>query len=275
MPYKKRPVPNFVTFFAGIAIGSWSLMPSLSALYNGNPSFPMMPEEALFFPKDSGITLKAGYEWDDVFNQRLTLKKNQDYLNRKVRQYHTTSQFGTVTLGFNDRVEFYGAMGAMTARSQFHPYSSGTIKYHTDSSFAWDIGGRAILAYWGDTQLGVDAKHIQFNPTIKSMTLQHHSLHPHKVSYQYRQWQIGLGASHRFGLVVPYLGVNYSHVHLKFHNLKTLGGVFPDSHVTMKNRFPFGLFMGCGFSLVRALDLNAELRLIDETAVTISGDIRF
>ncbi len=247
----------------------------MEALYNGNPSFPMMPEEGLFFKKDTWITIKMGYEWDDVFDRNLKVCGHRPHLKREIKNYAAIGNFGGITLGCNDRVEVYGMFGAEEANVDYEPYSGLQLKFRTDQCLAWTVGGRAILAYWGDVQLGIDAKYFEFNPHIHSLKLNGCAINPGGALYNYREWQIGLGVSYRVSLVIPYVGLKYSDVAAKFHQLKTLSWVFPEKHLTMKNKCPIGIFLGVGLSLDRALNINFEARFYDETAVTASTDIRF
>ncbi len=245
------------------------------ALYNGNPSLPMMPERGLFFSKEAWITLKTGYEWDDLFDRKLILEEHRPHLKRQAKKYEAMGNFGVLTLGCNDRVELYGVLGSVKANLDYHPYSNDRLKIETDCHFAWMVGGRAILAYWGDVQLGVDAKFFQFNPEIDHLKRNGQSLDSKNASYNYQEWQVGFGVSYRIKFFAPYGGLKYSNVRAKFHHLEALGSVFPEGHFTMKNQYPIGIFLGCGFSPERAFNINFEARLFDETAVTLSGDLRY
>lgn len=192
-----------------------------------------------------------------------------------MKEYEAITNFGVFTLGCNDRVEVYGSFGATDAEITQHPFSDVHLKYKTDNRFAWTVGGRAILAYWGDTQFGVDAKYYQFNPQISKLILNGQSINPDGANYHYREWQVGLAVSHRLKWFIPYIGLKYSDVRAKFHHLKAIETVFPKKHFTMKNKYPIGLFLGFGVSPTQAFNINAEVRVFDETAITLSGDIRF
>lgn len=247
----------------------------LVALPNGNPSFPMMPEQGLFFKKDAWLTLKAGYEWEDLFNRKLTVREHRDHLKRRVGLYEAMGNFGVVTLGCNDRVEVYGVLGEEKATIHYHPYSDVRLHFTTQHEFAWTVGGRAILAYWGDIQLGVDAKYFQFNPSIHTLKVNGASINPDGAYYRYGEWQIGLGASYRIQLFTPYIGLKYSDASAKMRHLNAIDALSPQKHLTMENAHPLGLFLGCGFALDRALNINFEARFFDETAITASTDLRF
>jgi hypothetical protein len=245
------------------------------ALYNGNPSFPMMPEEGLIFKSKGWLTLKAGYEWDDLFDRKLKVRSHKEHLKRRVGDYSALGNFGVLTLGFNDRVEAYGVLGAEKAEIHYHPYTDTHLKFKTDYHFAWTVGGRAILAYWGNTQFAIDAKYFQFDPSLHSIKLNGKSLSTSGAHYHYDEWQIGLGVSQRINAFFPYLGLKYSNVQAKFRDLDALRSIFPNERFTLENRHPIGIFLGLGISLERALNFNFEARLYDETAITLSTDLRF
>jgi hypothetical protein len=221
----------------------------MHALYNGNPSFPMMPEEGLFFQKEGWLTVKAGYEWDDLFDRKLTVREHKPHLKRTVKDYEGMGNLGVVTLGCNDRVEVYGGAGAMQAEIRYRPHSDIRLKYETGYRFAWMVGGRALLAYWGSTQLGVDAKYFQFDPQIDRLELNGSSINPQGAYYHYREWQVGIGVSHRMKWFIPYAGLKYADVRSKFRHLNAVSWIFPDKHFTMKNKYPMGVFIGCGVSI--------------------------
>lgn len=229
-----------ISFRTILGLAGGMILP-LHALYNGNPSFPMMPEEGFLF-KNSWFSWKVGYQWDEVWNRRIALKSRKVSFDRKVQTYTMMNHLGVVTWGFCDRVELYGAVGQSHARARYAPYS-----WTMDAHLAWDVGGRAMLAYWGDFQLGVDAKYFQ----------------THDADAHYREWQIGLACSYRKSWWIPYLGIDYSDMRIKREDW------------VFKNRFPIGLLMGFGVGLARGVNVNAELRLVSEMALTLSGDIRF
>ena len=88
-------------------------------------------------------------------------------------------------------------------------------------------------------------------------------------------WQVDADMSYRIDIFTPYIGVKYSNVRSGVGILSTaisnsgLGVNF------FENRSPVGVFIGCSLSSGKHFMLNIEGRLIDEEAVTISGDFRF
>lgn len=253
------------------------LFPCIKAfsLYNGNPSFPMMPENGLFTGKNAWFGIKVGYEWDDVFDRNLRVKNHHDEIRRKVRKYEGIGNFGTLTLGLADRVEVYTTLGAVSARIHQQPLSHVPITYRSDNQFAWSVGGRGILAYWGDLQLGVNAAYFRYSPKVDSLHVKSASIPHSEAGFHYCEWQVGLSVCYRIGLLYPYIGFKYANVRAKFYHLNAIADIIPEKHFTLENKYPIGLLFGCGLAPEKGFAINAEIRLVDETAVTLSGDLRF
>lgn len=247
----------------------------LFSLYNGNPSMPEMPEEGYFISKESWLTIKAGYEGDIVFSREMELTHHHSNVKEHVKSFESWMNSGTLTLGFTDRVELYTALGTTSAKIKQHPHSDQSVEYRTRNHFAWLAGMRAIAAYWGDLQLGLDAKYLQTLPDMHEIKLNGTRVPVSGAHVDYREWQVGLGLSYKWRFFIPYFGVKYSDVRAKFKHLHSLSTIFPKKHFTMKNEDPIGLFVGFGLSAERIFALNLEFRFLDETAGTVSADIRF
>lgn len=246
------------------------------ALYNGNPSFPMMPEEGMFISKDRWLGVKAGYEFDRVYDRKLHKEgRGPEHSRKKVQKYESLSNFGVATLTFNERVEIFSTLGAMSCKISQTPYSNTRVTYHTDTHFAWGVGGRAILAYWGEFQFAVNAAYMQADLGLSSLEVNGKSYPKRHVEMDYREWQIGVGISYRLRWFVPYIGVDYSDFRCRVEHLNALKFLFPKKHVTFKETYATGLFMGFGLSPDRVFNLNLEVRVINENAVSLSADIKF
>ena len=91
----------------------------------------------------------------------------------------------------------------------------------------------------------------------------------------FREWQVGAGVSYRIKWFVPYLGVDYSDFRAKIEHLGALHFILPNNHLTLKDSYPMGLFLGFGLSPEKAVNVNVEARLINENAFSVSADFRF
>jgi Chlamydia major outer membrane protein len=246
------------------------------ALYNGNPSSPMMPESGLFISKEEWFGVKVGYMCDYVFEQSLRVEGRQlKQRQKKSSPYHSLAQFGVMTANFNDRVEVFGSLGALSSEITQHLHSGTKIAYRTSNHFAWGVGGRAILAYWGNVQLGCNASYVGSNPNLSSLKVNSHSSSVKRAELDYNQWQVGIGASYRLRWFIPYVGFDYTNFRMRIENLSAIKFLISDQHITFKDTYPCGAFVGFGLSAHHAISMNVELRLINENAVTVSADFKF
>ena len=247
------------------------------ALYNGNPSFPMMPEEGMFISKEKWFGIKAGYEFDNVYVRKLHMEGDtgMDHSSKKVPKYDSLSNFGVVTLNFNQRVELFTTLGAMSCKLSQTPYPDTRVSYHTHTHFTWGIGGRAILAYWGNLQVSINAAYMQADLPLSSLEVNGKSYPKRHLKMDFREWQVGAGASYRVGWFIPYIGVDYSDYRSRIEDLRVLKFLFPKKHVTFKEKYATGMYMGFGLCPDRVFNLNLEVRVINENAVSVSADLKF
>lgn len=248
----------------------------LLCLYNGNPTFPMMPERGAFISKNAWLGVKGGYEFDDVYDRKLQLVgQGLPDVRKEVQVSDSMSQFGVLTLSFGDRVEIFSTLGTLCLDIMHHPYKNEKVSYKTKSDFAWGVGGRVLLVYWGDVQLGVNASYVASDLSLSSIKVNSQPYSKEGSEVDFREWQVGIGASYRWNWFIPYLGVDYSDYRARFQYLDSLRALFPSRHVTFKDRYPMGIYFGFGLSPERAVNVNFEARLINENAITASADFRF
>lgn len=249
---------------------------SAFALYNGNPALPAMPESGLFISEDFWFGVKTGYEVDYVFYRQLHLKgKGLHGLRKRGKDFTSLSNFGVLTFNFNDRVEIFTTLGTMSAHFSQRPLEDKTVSYHTDSNFAWGVGGRALLAYWGELQATVNAAYVQSDLNLSSLKVNGHSYSTRDAEANFIEWQVGAGISYRVDWFIPYFGVDFSDFRSRFEHLRSISFIFPKKHVTFKESHPIGLFLGFGVSADKGFALNIEGRIINEYAVSASADIKY
>lgn len=246
------------------------------ALYNGNPSLPMMPEAGLLISKNFWLGLKVGYELDWVYDRKLKMENQHlKHFKKHAYRFESLSNFGVLTLNFADRVEFYTTLGEMFCELSHRPFPDTKISYHTDNHFAWGVGGRAILAYWGDLQVSVNAAYLQSMPSLSSLRVNHIFFSTRDTEFDFSQWQVGFGASYRLAWFIPYIGIDYSDFRTRIDHLDAIDEWIPNSHVTFKDTYPIGIFLGVGFSPRWAFNVNVEARFINENALSVSADFKF
>lgn len=248
----------------------------LIALYNGNPSSPMMPEKGAFISSNSWLSVKGEYLFDDLYDWKLqTTGHGASYSKKASRTPLMRSHLGLITLNILSRVELFSTLGTLETSFLQKPSSGGKISYHTDPHFSWGIGGRVILAYWGDIQLSVNASCLSCDTVISSLKLNDVKMARHGATVNVSAWQIGVGASYRFQWFIPYIGVDYADLRVKIRHLKGLSPEFPSHRITFKDLYPIGLYFGFGLSLEKTFSLNMEARCFNQNAVSLSANFRF
>lgn len=239
----------------------------------GNPSSPKLIQEGFFIPCESWISVRSGYEGDFVSDQRLEQKGDG-----RVDCYRQETNSGTFTVTFLERLDFYTILGSSRTRSEWRFDNQGDtqrVELETGYDFLWGIGLRGLLFEWGCASLGLGGRyeHANYDPvwltvngTVESATGTH---------LRWREWQIDLDLSYKIDIFSPYLGVKYSNVQAKAGTFQTIIANGGSGSNAFTNRTPVGVFIGCSLTTGRYFMLNVEGRLVDEEAVTISGDVRF
>ncbi len=240
-----------------------------------NPMDPSIIQEGFFIPCDAPASFRLGYEGDFVIDGML---KQDDEGHGRVDTFQQYTNAATATLNIMDLVDLYGVFGSSRVCADWR-FSMGDtitrIQYETFYHFLWAAGARAILYEWEKICLGIGGRYSYCN--YKSSWLMTNAA-PIAVSgthLHFRQWQIALSLSYNIDLFTPYLGVKYSNEHLHLGDFSvpiSANGTGADHFV---NKTPVGILIGCSISNGRDLMLNVEGRLVDENAVTISGDLRF
>jgi hypothetical protein len=235
------------------------------ALYNGNPSLPMMPERGVWISKDAWVGLKVGALVDWVYDCPL---------EGHGHNYQSLGEWGVLTLNFSDRVELYTTLGTLSC--SWHQSQEGSsISYQTGSDFAWGIGGRALLAYWGELQLSLNAAYEQASSPLSHLNVDGQSYSIAGASIDFNPWQIGAGVSYRCGWLVPYIGVDYLNLTLEAEELRSIAFLIPRERSFFTAPQPWGLFFGFGIAPPVGVNLNLEARILSEYACSASADFKF
>ena len=242
----------------------------------GNTAAPQLIEEGFFISRDSWIDVRIGYEGDFVGNARM---KQYQQGSGRVDTFQQYTNSGTATLNILDRLDLFGSFGSsricadwrFTDESGLEARAQMETLYH----YIWAVGARGILFEWGNVALGLGGRYgyCNYKPsllTINAVPVSTSGSHCH-----WRGWQFDLDVSYKIDLFTPYVGLKYSstEAHIgPFSNSVSISGA-DTNH--FENKTPVGLFLGCSLSTGKYFMLNVEGRLIDEDAVTISGDLRF
>ena len=255
-----------VIFFLVVATG-------LMAAPVGNPSFPKLIEKGFFIPPDVWLNLRFGYEGDFVTDAKL-----EQASNLPVDCYRQETNSGTFTMNILERLDIYTLLGSSRTRADWRfeaPEGTQRIELETGYDFLWGLGARGILFEWKGATLGLGGRyeHASYDPVWLTVNGTVESARGTKL--RWREWQVDLDLSYKIDIFSPYIGVKYSSVRAKAGNFQTTISVNGTGSNQFTNHTPVGVFIGCSLTTGRYFMLNVEGRLVDEEAVTISGDVRF
>ncbi|MDE3045031.1 MAG: hypothetical protein KGJ02_00070 [Verrucomicrobiota bacterium] len=259
-----------------VVLAAWAVVAALGAMPVGDPAFPKIIQQGFFIPKSSSVSVRSGYEGDFVSDARFQ-QYNQGV--GRVDSYQQDTNSGTVTINFLNRLDIYTVLGSSRVVSDWRFTDLAGIVHRVELEtmydFLWGLGARAILYEWGNVCLGVGGRYEQSDYGPVWMTVDGAAKSANGTLLHWSEWQIDLAISYAIDIFTPYLGVTYT-------NAKATLGTFTmaiagddSGNNSFKNRTPVGVCIGCSLSTSKFFMLNVEGRLIDEEAVTISGDFRF
>lgn len=238
-----------------------AFIPAGYALYHGNPALPKYPEEGFFLAKEAKLGVRVGYEGDFVWNRRL---------NREMHKFEILENFATVTVTAWERLDLYASGGSFSAEMR-KQRKLNRLELESHSVGAWKTGARGIIYEYGETFLTAEASYLQSRPQLKEVVLNGTPLERKGARLFYREVGASLGVAHKVDIFIPYIGVEGSYAWAKLSHLDSLA----KRHINAHSRYPAGLFLGCGFSPGTRVIVNVEVRLVDEQAITLSGDLKF
>lgn len=243
---------------------------AVHALYNGNPAEPELIDEGFFLSKENWASIKTGYEGDFVFDRKL---RAYDGASGRIDEFQYLMNQGVLTFNFQDSYELYGSAGSMKSYVTLRPHVDFKQReFDTNDHFTWGVGGKAIVFHWGSSQIGMDAKYQEAIGHVKWNAIDG-ATYTTNAQLQYREWQVSAGVSHHIDIFTPYLTVNYSSVHAKMHKIRH--NILNNPSFKMRSREHWGLAVGCSLSTAKLLDLNFEVQMINEEALTLAGNVKF
>lgn len=249
---------------------------ALCAAPVGNPSAPQLIAEGFLIPCDSWVSVRLGYEGDFVSNASLNQYEEG---SGRVDRFKQDTNAGTATLNIVDRFDIYTVLGSSRSCGDWRFIDAAgdvhQIEVETHYEFLWGVGARAILFEWGAVTLGTGGRYENCCSRPSWLTNNGANVDVNRTKVNWHSWQIDLDVSYRIELLTPYIGAKYSNVKVDLGNFDTSIAANGSGTNHFKNSNPVGVFIGCSLSTGEYFMLNVEGRLIDEEAVTISGDVRF
>lgn len=217
------------------------------------------------------VGFRLGFYGDYVFNRHLKFNENQSGFGANESVVEKTELFtnaGFLALNFCNRVDFFTTLGASRLRLDT-PITTVGMRYHVETSthFSWSVGCRATLWDHGCTSVGLEGQYFQFNPTVERFSITDATSFYLDSPAAYREWQVGLGLSHRVRVLVPYLGVKYARSQFNYTDDADERSYRSDKH--------WGAVIGTTLAICKRASVTAEGRFGDEKALHVNGQIRF
>ncbi len=241
----------------------------------GNPASPQLIQDGFFIPCDSWFSLRMGYEGDFVGDERL---KQTSGGSGRVDNYTQNTNSGTLTFNIVDRLDIYGVFGSSRMEADWRFSSGGSIsraQLQSKYRFLWGVGARGILYEWGCAILGIGGRYSGSQPKPSWMTINGTPISVSGGQVHWSEWQIDLDLAYKIELFTPYVGIKYANVATKLKGFSSSIANNGTGSLHMCSRTPVGVVVGCSLSTGKYFMFNVEGRLIDEEAITVSGDIRF
>ncbi|MDR3623595.1 MAG: hypothetical protein P4L16_00440 [Chlamydiales bacterium] len=258
---------------------------SLHALPVLNPAAPALVKEGVFKCDACDFWgLKLGYRGDFVFNRHYNV-------NGTDVAFALFANEGVIALNMWDRVDIYGFIGSASFNTEAHPQDPnlGTLfDAFTTRSRTRTIGGLGVKAtIWeicwlghGITYIGIDAQYEWMGKTsIDKATIQGINVNTNGVGRSYREGQVSLGVGHKIGTWVPYIAGKWSNARANASGQVGAEGSLTPGTVLNLGKYhassQWGLAVGVSLVDAKRMLVTAEVRLIDETAMSIAADFRF
>lgn len=234
-----------------------------------SPSSPGMLVEGIF-TKKSKLGLKLGAALDITLDQDM---------ERTDQNFHTIDRFSTVTsegvlsLVFYDQIEVFGEVGAMQIECVHRPAISQQNRYSSQSALSLGFGINAIACRYKEYALGVKWGYKKANPRLKWMTTNGIPVSAPTSTIDFTGWQVSSALSYTVNNLVPYAGVHYTKAKARFCAIPSQG--LSARGFVLENQRLIGIHLGTSLTDKKAYACNIEVRMINETAITLSGDIKF
>lgn len=226
-------------------------------MYMGDFLSPAIPADGLQAAREQPVEFRLGYEGDRVWER--TFKSG----SRNSDAFSSYSQLGSAALAIKKR--FLMRFVAGGTNIDFTWRSSEVDQWRVQSHQNITIGGsgQAIIYQFPQITLGASASFQKTFFRLQNQTLNATPTTLLSKKGKWSEWQVGFGVSKKIDFLVPYLGIvaGNSYLNVASRNWQA------------KNKI--GLVVGCSLVPFGVLALHAEIRIFNENAGTLAGEISF
>ncbi len=274
-----------ILFFLGFTV------PALAATVGG-PEISI-PEESLYLKQvaidqtldryETNMNIKASFDIEYMAQRELSSAPAD--VTKAVLEGN--SYIVKISNNFYNIIEPYVKLGSSELKVQWDQ-NNKCITVDTDPGFVWAAGIKAKLWEFVDygVKLTVDAQYRTVDLDVDEMLIgggTEETTGATGENFEVKDWQVSLLASKKFILpmgkkdfyIVPYTGVTYSDLNVDVQFTETGGMLY--STFDACDDSVFGMVFGCDVMpyLWSWYLFNFELRLVNETAFSIGGTLKF
>ncbi|MFA5250043.1 MAG: hypothetical protein WC371_01370 [Parachlamydiales bacterium] len=241
-----------------------------------NPASARSLEKGFFF-SGKWFSFRLGYEGDFILDRRLKEKGAH-----RIEDFSQNCNSGFLVLNLLNRLDLYGVMGEAKYEADWILKESssnfGRLEMETRYNWKWAVGGKAIFFEWGDVTLAFGGRYAKTEPRLSwlSYSSAEYSLYkPGQAVCSFVEWQVDGEISYKIDFFIPYVAMKYSRAYVDLKAPEITVSSFGLDEIKMRSRDFYGAACGCGFCEGKYFQLNAEVRLFDEEAFTVTGEFRF
>lgn len=249
-----------------------------------------LPEESWLLKEDAvnstldrfeaSINVKGSFDMEFVFNKEFDTTSEVLNIDMDGQNY-----MYTISNNFSGVLEPYLKIGSSRFEVTWTD-AGNSIVVEAGPDISWGAGVKATVLDRG-IKLSLDAQYREMDLDIDTRTLNGSTTNLANEEFNIKEFQLSLIGSKKLILpvglkdyyIVPYGGVTFSSVNADVSFEDTTGGT-PYALYSLyeaESDSPFGVVLGCDVmpSLLSHYLLNFELHLVNETALSLGGTIKF
>lgn len=176
------------------------------------------------------FSFRLGFYGDYVFNRHLEVRESGRDAIIEDCEIFTNAAYLIVNI--YERADIFCTLGvsnlfidtnvdAFSTFAGLPELSRGTLD--SVSAFSWSLGARVTLWECGCTSVGAEGQYFQTNPDLRRVSFLFTNdsgiisiYNDRFFQAKYQEWQAGVGISHRFHFLCPYLAVKWSGARVSF-----------------------------------------------------------
>ncbi len=247
-----------------------ALLIKITAFGIGNPLAPGLETDPIFNCCEN-LAFKGGYRGCFVYNRKMHTDQSP------INNFSIFSNEGVLSLNFAHQAEFYIYAGSNNmALETTNGVESLVMNFNTN--FIAGFGATSILYQWhcyniGRGALSLTGQYEDSSWTGTNSVIINAQNEPGRTAFRYREGTVSLSAGQQIGYLVPYIGLNWSAARVRVREDLTQGAT--ELGAIIRNSRSFGFSMGVSLVDAARMMVTAELRIMNESGMSINADFHF